>query len=199
MLKDVLVTDLNGQPREWTTRQIACAYFARGKVKWTHGDTIKTFRGGMNAYGVQSVVDIKPILGVTGPLVGSKWLEGTSRFIERSILYARDRYTCCYCGNVFKYGQLTIDHVFPKSRGGKNIWINGVTACKPCNHAKANRTPSEAGMEMLYKAYVPVRAEKFIMKNRNILDCQLEFLLPSVPKHSRLLVNGEISWAEEDD
>lgn len=197
MLKDVLITDLNGQPREWTTRQVACCYFARGKVKWTHGDTIKVFRGGFDANGEQSIVEIKPILGVTGPLVGTKWLEGTSVFVERSILYARDRYTCCYCGRLFKHWQLTIDHVMPKSRGGKNIWMNAVTACKPCNHGKAAKTPEEADMEMLYRPYVPVRAEKFIMKNRSILPCQMEFLMPSVPKHSRLLVNGEISWAED--
>lgn len=198
MLKDVLITDLNGQPREWTTRQIAVCYEARKKVKWRSGDVIKTFRGGLDANGNQSIVEIRPILGVTGPLVGEKWLEGTSVYVERNILYARDRYMCCYCGHVFKYFQLTIDHVHPKSRGGKNIWMNAVTACKPCNHGKADRTPEEAGMEMLYVPYIPCRAEKFIMKNRHILADQMEFLLPSVPKHSRLLVNGEISWAQED-
>lgn len=198
MFKDILVTDPNGSPREWTTHKNAACYFARGKVIWSHGDIIKTFRGGLDLNGEQSIIEIKPILGVTGPLVGAKWMEHTSMYVERKILYARDRYLCAYCGQHFKPHRLTIDHVHPRSRGGKNIWMNAVTACYPCNHMKAAKTPEEAHMPLLYLPYIPCRAEKFIMKNRRILADQMDFLLPSVPTHSRLLVNGEISWAESD-
>ena len=55
----------------------------------------------------------------------------------------RDAYTCQYCG---EYGD-TIDHIYPKSRGGKNTWGNFATACRSCNGFKANRTPEEAGMK----------------------------------------------------
>jgi 5-methylcytosine-specific restriction endonuclease McrA len=54
----------------------------------------------------------------------------------------RDNWTCQYCGN---YGD-TIDHIMPKSRGGKNTWSNLCCACSKCNGAKRNRTPAEAGL-----------------------------------------------------
>lgn len=57
----------------------------------------------------------------------------------RKNLYIRDRYTCQYCGNMFHYHELTIDHVIPKSRGGKLTWENTVTACKPCNWRKSDK------------------------------------------------------------
>lgn len=59
----------------------------------------------------------------------------------------RDNYTCQYCGT--KGGLMTVDHIIPQSRGGKNTWENCVTSCSTCNHRKANRTPREAGMKLL--------------------------------------------------
>lgn len=188
----VLVTDRSGNPREWQDFQTAACYYSRNKVVWTVGDTIKTFLGGKNHHGNQSRIDINPVIGVTGPLVGEKWLDRTSKYVERDILYVRDRYLCAYCGNRVLPHKLTIDHIFPKSRGGKNIWTNAVTACKPCNHYKADRTPEEAGMTLLYVPYVPTLAEKYILKNRHILADQMEFLEASIPKNSRLFVNGKI-------
>lgn len=63
----------------------------------------------------------------------------------RHAVFRRDRHTCQYCG---RGGALTLDHVMPQSRGGGDTWENLVTACAPCNHAKANRTPDEAGMRL---------------------------------------------------
>jgi len=48
----------------------------------------------------------------------------------------RDEFTCQYCGEVHSHRSLTIDHVHPKSKGGKTEWSNLVAACKPCNQAK---------------------------------------------------------------
>jgi 5-methylcytosine-specific restriction endonuclease McrA len=72
--------------------------------------------------------------------------------LNRKRLYRRDDGQCVYCGN--KKG-LTIDHVLPKSRGGKNTWTNLVTCCSPCNIKKGNRTPEEAGMKLRKKPYEP--------------------------------------------
>jgi len=63
--------------------------------------------------------------------------------VAKNIIHKRDNYTCQYCG---EYGD-TIDHVFPKSRGGKNTWGNLVTACSDCNGRKKDKTPEEAGMK----------------------------------------------------
>ena len=58
----------------------------------------------------------------------------------------RDARTCAYCG---RHGD-TVDHVVPRSRGGSNAWDNLVCACRPCNNRKADRTPVEAGMRLLW-------------------------------------------------
>jgi hypothetical protein len=64
-------------------------------------------------------------------------------------VFFRDNYTCQYCNATKPHRELTLDHVFPKSRGGKDTWENLTTACKKCNNKKADRTPEEAGMTLL--------------------------------------------------
>lgn len=188
----VLVTDANGMPRQWASFRDACCYEVRDKVIWRVGDPIFTFRGGKNQYGMESQVFIQPVIGTTGPLVGEQWLSRTSIYVERLVLYKRDRFICAYCGIKYKQYQLTIDHILPKSRGGKNTWMNAVAACKSCNLHKAARTPEEAGMPLLYVPYIPTAHEKFIMKGKKILADQMDFLSGGLPKHSRLYVDGEI-------
>jgi len=61
-----------------------------------------------------------------------------AKFTRRN-LFIRDEFKCQYCGDRFNYGDLTIDHVIPKSRGGKLSWENSVAACMPCNVAKGKR------------------------------------------------------------
>lgn len=65
---------------------------------------------------------------------------------SRRNLYRRDRYTCQYCGAQPGSSELTIDHIVPRSRGGKSTWENCVLACIPCNAHKGDRIPSEAGL-----------------------------------------------------
>jgi hypothetical protein len=182
----VLITDLGGMPRDWVPLREGANYHVRGKVVFTIGDVLKTYLGGHNAEGEQSRVDVQAILGCTGPLMGEKWLDRTTQYTERKILYARDRWMCAYCGRVFAEHKLTIDHVTPSSRGGQNIWMNTVTCCKPCNSSKANKTPEEADMPLLYLPYVPNMQEKMILKERHVLVDQMKFLMERVPKTSRL-------------
>jgi 5-methylcytosine-specific restriction endonuclease McrA len=66
----------------------------------------------------------------------------------------RDHRVCGYSGEVCPDG--TLDHVVPKSRGGKNEWTNVVWARKDINHRKANRTPAEAGLKLLRKPFKPL-------------------------------------------
>lgn len=67
---------------------------------------------------------------------------------SRINIYARDGYKCQYCGSKEKMGDLTYDHVLPKSRGGKTSWTNIVTCCYGCNSKKRDRTPREARMTL---------------------------------------------------
>ena len=69
--------------------------------------------------------------------------------LSRRTIIARDRYTCQYCGCQFGRGELTLDHVIPRSRGGETAWDNVVAACRTCNQRKGNRTPDEAGYALL--------------------------------------------------
>ncbi len=66
--------------------------------------------------------------------------------LTRTNVYKRDQFTCVYCGNTNK-AELTLDHVVPKSKGGKDSWNNLVTACKKCNGEKADLTLEEWGKE----------------------------------------------------
>ncbi len=72
--------------------------------------------------------------------------------ISRRGILERDRGCCQYCGNLVGSG-FTLDHVRPRSRGGPSTWENLVTACKPCNNVKGDRTPEEAGMKLARKPH----------------------------------------------
>ncbi len=69
------------------------------------------------------------------------------KFSRRNV-FARDFFSCQYCGAQPGTENLTYDHVNPRSRGGKTVWDNIVTACLDCNARKADRTPKEAGMKL---------------------------------------------------
>ncbi|MCH8156702.1 MAG: HNH endonuclease [Nitrospinae bacterium] len=73
-------------------------------------------------------------------------------FSKKNIL-RRDNFTCQYCG--VNNHSLTVDHILPKSRGGKTTWTNVVVACKPCNLKKGNQTPAETGMKLKNKPAKP--------------------------------------------
>ena len=74
---------------------------------------------------------------------------------NRSNIIWRDHNQCQYCANHFPDDKLTMDHIIPKCRGGKNSWNNLVAACKKCNQRKGSRTISESGMFPLKKPIKP--------------------------------------------
>lgn len=67
---------------------------------------------------------------------------------SRNNVYLRDGFTCAYCGFKFSRSQLNLDHVIPKSRGGRTCWENVTTSCVRCNLQKGARTPEEAGFTL---------------------------------------------------
>jgi 5-methylcytosine-specific restriction endonuclease McrA len=69
-------------------------------------------------------------------------------FTRRS-LYQRDNYTCQYCGRRAGPEKLSIDHVLPRSKGGRTSWENCVLACIRCNARKADRSLKESGLRLL--------------------------------------------------
>lgn len=90
-------------------------------------------------------------------------------------VFIRDNYTCQYCGTT-DLKNPDLEHVVPKSRGGKNTFENCVTACRPCNRKKADKLPSEVGMFLLKKPVQPTINEFLInkikhdLKSKDIID-----------------------------
>lgn len=76
------------------------------------------------------------------------------KFSRENVLL-RDKFRCQYCGARGDFETLNYDHVTPRCRGGRTTWENIATACYPCNTAKANRTPEEAGMRLTRRPEKP--------------------------------------------
>ena len=72
-----------------------------------------------------------------------------TRVLSRKNILIRDRYTCQFCAETLPAAELTLDHVHPRSQGGKSAWENLVACCYSCNNRKGDRTPEQAGMHLL--------------------------------------------------
>ena len=79
------------------------------------------------------------------------------KFNRRNI-FLRDHNRCQYCRRRFSSAELSLDHVVPRSRGGRTTWDNIVSACLKCNVVKGGRTPREAGMELVTRPRKPTRS-----------------------------------------
>jgi 5-methylcytosine-specific restriction endonuclease McrA len=67
---------------------------------------------------------------------------------SRINIYARDSFTCQYCGLRYPRSELNLDHVVPRSLGGRSTWDNVVCSCLECNRRKGGRTPAQAGLAL---------------------------------------------------
>ncbi|MBI9016068.1 MAG: HNH endonuclease [Phycisphaerae bacterium] len=77
--------------------------------------------------------------------------------LNRRNIFARDNNHCQYCGRKFKTSELTLDHVVPRSLGGRASWENLVCACVKCNNRKGGRTPHQANMKLINPPSQPNR------------------------------------------
>lgn len=95
-------------------------------------------------------------------------------FPTKNNIWKRDNYTCGYTGTKLTREQLSIDHIIPSSRGGKNTWDNLITASKDINVWKSDRTPRECGLKLLWKPEKPANGMVF-----NFLRSEWEMFLDS--------------------
>lgn len=109
---------------------------------------------------------------------------------SRDNVYARDSGKCQYCYKRVPRHEVTYDHVFPKSRGGRTTWDNVVIACVPCNQKKEDRTPVEARMTLRTK---PIRPKKLpntarftIMYRKGMPISWKQFLMDAAYWHGSL-------------
>ncbi|HVB33326.1 MAG TPA: HNH endonuclease [Patescibacteria group bacterium] len=84
-------------------------------------------------------------------LLSYRHIPQQTRALSRKNILLRDRYTCQFCGRRFTAAELTLDHVQPRSRGGRSTWENLVASCYKCNNHKGDRTPEEAGLRLIRK------------------------------------------------
>lgn len=88
------------------------------------------------------------------------------KFNRKNIL-ARDGNHCQYCGKKFPVSKLTLDHVLPKSRGGKSAWSNVVASCMACNSRKGGKQPHEVGMKLMRPPAAPKTNPVIVDKIQN--------------------------------
>jgi len=182
----VLQLDIQGTPQAWISIEHAATHHAADAVAWTDGDgPLRLLRGGWNVVaGRQSVIEVYPIIALRGAARVNLFDGAPS--VAKEKLFRRDRHTCAYCGQRLPERALQCEHVVPASRGGPWSWMNLVSACAACNGRKADRTPEEARMPLLYLPYVPSRFEDFLLAGRHIRADVHDWLAARLPRGSRL-------------
>lgn len=115
------------------------------------GEFLRTMR---DRFAIPSVIALKTYVNV--PRRKAHW--------SRKGVLVRDNYTCVYCGvrpgtvqkdRVITRNDMTIDHIIPRSKGGKDAWTNTACACAACNHRKGDRLAHEAGMKLRWEPKTP--------------------------------------------
>jgi 5-methylcytosine-specific restriction endonuclease McrA len=115
------------------------------------GEFLRTMR---DTFAVPSVIALKTYINV--PRRKAHW--------SRKGVLVRDNHTCVYCGvkpgqatkdKLITRSDMTIDHIVPRSKGGKDTWSNTACACAACNHRKGDRLPHEAGLKLKWEPKTP--------------------------------------------
>lgn len=151
-MEQVVLLNSNEEPLHITTWRRALVLLLKGKAVECL-DTIKTLDNYIkidNTF-IPKVIRLKYEMAIP---------EQELPF-SRENIFKRDNYTCQYCGKQLPSKELTLDHVYPKSRLGPDMWENIVACCKECNQYKANRTPKEAGMKLLRRPERPTNSKLF--------------------------------------
>ncbi len=181
----VLALDVSGMPRKWVSFDDAITYKAKNLVAWSMGGVVAQYNGGVQKDGTRSYLESHSIIAIKGSGFAPNKFPTVS--LTNRTLFGRDRGLCAYCGNHHGIQHLSRDHIVPRSKGGLDNWMNVVTSCRKCNQRKGNKTLKEARLELLYLPYAPNHYENLILLNRNILGDQMDYLMPGVPKNSRIL------------
>lgn len=145
-MRHVLVLNASYEPLNITTWRRAMVMLLKGKAEGLEHDPGRLIRADHH---LPTVIRLRQFVRVP-----FKQLPLTRRNV-----FHRDGHSCQYCG--YQGDQLSIDHVFPRSRGGGDTWENVTTACLRCNVHKGNRTPREAGMPLAREPRRPISSLYF--------------------------------------
>jgi 5-methylcytosine-specific restriction endonuclease McrA len=105
-------------------------------------------------------------------LLQYRYIPIRTQIVTRDNIFNRDDHQCMYCGKVFTSRHLTLDHIIPKSRGGKGTWENLVTCCHPCNKKKGDSLLSELkDMKLIHQPKpLNIHTSRFILRNMGTRD-----------------------------
>ena len=189
-------------PLEWIDYRDAVRLYHTEQVAYTCGTRLYRLFGGTNARsGLQTVVEVNSIIATMGHTHNPGNLRNDyTPPLNNQTLFKRDAHLCLYCGHRFPTSQLSRDHIRPLSQGGRDTWMNVVTACRRCNNLKASKTPEQAGLQLLAVPFKPTYAEYIYLKGRRVLADQMEYLLAHFPRtsplHARLKRNRDCGEAD---
>lgn len=194
----VLICDVGGTPHHWASWQDSVVLKYKKMLSYELGLLVPFFGGTQRATGDRSSVEVGSILFLKESLK----YDARVPPLTNTNLFARDLNICGYCGRRYDKLKLSRDHIHPTSAKGKNVWTNVITACKTCNHMKADlpiglaRDEDGDLMQLLYVPYIPSHVERLILANRTILADQMDFLKAMLPSHSRILQSNRILGLE---
>jgi 5-methylcytosine-specific restriction endonuclease McrA len=149
----VLLLNASYEPLAVIPRRRAMSLMLRGRVDAATEEAV-TVRGASNVLRIPTVIRLRRYINV--PRRGARW--------SRRGVLQRDGYRCIYCriqpgqpqrGGILSKRDFTVDHLIPRSRGGKNSWVNTACACPVCNNRKGDRTPHEAGLSLHWEPRTP--------------------------------------------
>lgn len=149
----VLLLNASYEPLAVIPKQRALSLLVRGRVEAVTDET-HAISGASRTFSIPTVLRLRRYVNV--PMRGAHW--------SRRAVFQRDGYRCIFCGIrvgdrrkgvILTRQDFTLDHLIPRSRGGKNTWGNTACACAPCNQRKGDRTPDEAGMTLLWEPKTP--------------------------------------------
>jgi len=169
----ILRLNTYGIPIAWISKTHAATLYAKDMIVWEYGKNDHVIYGGIQQNGVRSSMEMSAVVAVYGKSKNTLALR--TEFNNR-MLFKRDNYHCMYCGYQFPPEHLTCDHVVPKSKGGKNRWENVVSACKRCNHLKADHLLEELDMALLAIPFRPNIFEAMYLSQHTILRDQMDYL-----------------------
>lgn len=149
----ILLLNASYEPLAVIPTARALSLWLRGRVE-PATDEMLHLRGAGQGLELPTVIRLRRYVRV--PRRGARW--------SRRAVLRRDGYRCIYCGVragearnglVLARDEFTIDHLQPRSRGGRNTWGNTACACPACNQRKGDRTAHEAGMPLLWEPKTP--------------------------------------------
>ncbi len=136
-----LVLNAGYEPLAVVSFKRALVLVMNQKATVVAADETDPVRSATNTWARPSVIILRNYVRIPGRQVP----------VSRRGVLRRDAQRCGYCGG----HATTIDHILPRSRGGKDSWENLVACCLKCNNVKGDRTPAEMGWRLRFQPKAP--------------------------------------------